>query len=242
MVRRRQASRLSRTSEKQNKKQALIFTVGIITVILILIQFGPILVNVFGNVVYTLRGGDEREKQEVGTQLLQPPSLIGIPNATQSAYVSFTGTAPDKEGRIEIYLNDKLEEEFDLEGKYEFSVRKIFIDKGINIIKSRFIKGDKSSSFSVDYEVSYISDKPILEVTSPLDGATFTKADKNITVVGTTDPDNTVTVNSFRAIVDGTGKFTYQLNLNDGENQLSIEAQNSAGTNTQKSIRVTYNP
>lgn len=74
------------------------------------------------------------------------------------------------------------------------------------------------------------------------EGGTYTKADKNLTVTGTTDPDNSVTVNSFRAIVDTTGKFTYQLQLNDGENQITIEAQNPAGTTTQKQLKVTYQP
>lgn len=241
MLRKRRTSRLTRTSEKQNKRQALFFSIGIITIILVLIQFGPILVNVFGNVVYTLRGGDESEKQEVGTQLLQPPSLVGIPNATQSAFISFSGLAPDKDGRVEIYLNDELEEEIDLTTA-EFSVRKIAIDKGLNQLKVRYIKGNKTSPFSEIYEVSYIADKPELEVSNPSDGATFTKADKNITVTGTTNAENTVTVNSFRAIVDSSGKFTYQLNLNDGDNQLIIEAQNSAGSKTQKNIKVTYTP
>lgn len=238
---RKSRSRLTRTSEKQNKRQALFFSIGIITIILVLIQFGPILVNVFGNVVYTLRGGDESEKQEVGTQLLQPPSLIGIPSATQSAFISFSGVAPDKEGRVEIYLNDELEEEIDLKTA-EFSVRKIAIDKGLNQLKVRYINGNKTSPFSENYEVSYISDKPELEVTNPSDGATFTKADKSITVAGTTNADNIVTVNSFRAIVDSSGKFTYQLNLNDGENMLVVEAQNSAGSKTQKNLKVTYTP
>lgn len=241
MLRKHRTSRLTRTSEKQNKRQALFFSIGIITIILVLIQFGPILVNVFGNVVYTLRGGDESEKQEVGTQLLQPPSLVGIPNATQSAFISFSGLAPDKDGRVEIYLNDELEEEIDLTTA-EFSVRKIAIDKGLNQLKVRYIKGNKTSPFSEIYEVSYIADKPELEVSNPSDGATFTKADKNITVTGTTNAENTVTVNSFRAIVDSSGKFTYQLNLNDGDNQLIIEAQNSAGSKTQKNIKVTYTP
>ena len=240
--RRRVSSRLSRTSEKQNKRQALFFTIGIIAIILVLIQFGPILVNIFGNVVYTLRGGDEREKPITGNQLIQPPSLVGVPTATQSAFITFGGLAPDSNGRVEIYLNDELEEEIDIEDSLDFSVRKIQLEKGSNSIKARFVKGDKASSFSEEYFISYITEKPKLEVDTPTEGANFTKADKNITVSGTTDPDNTVTVNSFRAIVDSAGKFTYQLSLNDGENNLKIEAQNSAGSKTEKSIKVTYTP
>ena len=90
--------------------------------------------------------------------------------------------------------------------------------------------------------MNYQSDKPKLEVSFPVDNATLSRADKTITVTGQTDPDNTVSINSFRAIVENGGKFSYQLTLNDGDNQITIEAQNPAGLTTQKQLKVTYNP
>ncbi len=243
MIRRRiRTSRLSRTSEKQNKRQALLFTIGIVVLLVILIQFGPILINIFGNVVYTLRGGDKSDTQVVGQELLQPPTLIGVAEATQSATISFSGVAPDKGGTVELYVNDELEDEIVIHSKTDFQINSLPLKKGTNTVKARFVKGDKTSSFTQDYVVSYLNDKPKLEVSFPNDGGTYTKADKNITVTGTTDPDNTVSVNSFRAIVDTSGKFSYQLQLNDGENQVTIEAQNPAGAKTQKQLKVTYQP
>jgi len=243
MIRRRlRTSRLTRTSEKQNKRQALLFSIGIVVLIVVLLQFGPILINIFGNAVYTLRGGDKSDVQVVGKELLQPPTLIGIADATQSATISFSGVAPDKKGTVELYVNDNLVDEIVILSKTEFQVKSVRVVKGVNIIKARFVQGDKTSSFTEDYTVNYLSDKPKLDVSFPNDGGTYTKADKNITVTGTTDPDNTVSVNSFRAIVDTTGKFSYQLQLNDGENQILIEAINSAGITTQKQLKVTFQP
>jgi hypothetical protein len=98
MLRRTRTSRLVRTSDRQNKKQALLFTVGIIVLIGVLIQFGPSLINIFGNAVYTLRGGDKQDAQPVGNEVLSAPTLIGVPEATQSSHISFSGTAPGKNG------------------------------------------------------------------------------------------------------------------------------------------------
>lgn len=240
--RRIRSSRLSRTSEKQNKKQAVYFTTGIILLIIILIQFGPLLINVFGNVVYTIRGGDANDKVEVGEKIYQPPILIGIPEATQSSKISFSGIAPESDGIVEIYVNDDLEEEIDLGNKTDFNVEDIRISKGENRIKSRFLKDEDSSAFSDDYVVKYITEEPSLEISSPSDNATFTKADKSIQVSGKTEPENTVQVNSFRAIVDSDGEFSYTLQLNDGENQIVIEARNPAGITSQKQLKVTYSP
>lgn len=208
---------------------------------MILVQFGPILVNVFGNAVYTLRGGDKSDNTPpTGKELLQPPILIGIPDATQSARISFSGSSPDTNGVIELYVNDDLQKELTVTDKNGFSVDSLPLSKGVNTIKARFIKKDKTSSFTQDYQVNYITSQPKLDISFPVDNATYTKADKNITVAGTTDSENTVSVNSFRAIVDVDGKFTYLLQLNDGDNQIIIEAKNPAGATTQKSLKVTY--
>lgn len=123
MRRRQRSSRLTRTSERQNKRQAIIFAVGIVVVIIILIQFGPLIINVFGNAVYSLRGGDSIDSKVTGSALLQAPILNNVPTATQSATVEFSGTAPDKKGGVEIYLNDELDDELDLNNKADFNVR-----------------------------------------------------------------------------------------------------------------------
>lgn len=232
-----------RINETQNKRQALFFSIGIVVLLVVLIQFGPILVNVFGNIVYSLRGGDKSDNaQLVGKELLQPPILFGVPEATQSANISFSGQAADKNGTVELYVNDELEDEIEINNTTQFSVKKLYLKKGTNTLKARFLKGDKTSSFTEEYVVNFIANKPKLELSNPQDGQQFTKADKSITVTGTTDSDNSVTINSFRAIVDSDGNFSYLLQLNDGDNTLKITAQNPAGSTTEKEIKVKYNP
>lgn len=234
-------SRLSRTSVRQNNRQALYFIIGFIVLLFVLVQFGPFFINIFGNIIYSIRG-DKTETQLVGQEILQPPSLYNIPNATQSAYVNFNGNASVDEGTIEVYVNDELEDEIDLNGSSDFEVKRASLKLGENIVKARLVVNRKTSSFSEDYPISYIKDKPDLEVSGPSNGASFTRADRKITVTGKTAPDNSVTVNGFRAIVDSVGNFSYQLELRDGENTIIVVAQNQAGVTNQVELKVTYQP
>ncbi len=241
-MRRKRNTRLARTSERQNKRQAIIFAASTIFVIIVLLQFGPLLINVFGNAVYTLRGGDNSDNSQItGNTLLQPPTLLDIPLATQSAKISFSGVAPSNEGIIEIYLNDELEEEIELDNKSSFNVE-ISVKKGKNSVKARYILDTKTSPFSEDIFITYTTEKPKLDIATPSDGQTFTKADKNINVTGNTDPEAIVTINNFRAIVESDGSFSYLLQLNDGENQIQVVSTNQAGAVEQKNIKVIYQP
>lgn len=242
MIKRRlPSSRLSRTSEKQNRKQTIIFTIGIIIILFVLFQFGPIFINDFGNFVYGLRGDEEGTSQNV-EEFISPPSLREIPEATKESFISFKGSAPESDGIVEIYLNDELVDEIRIGEDLNFDVNDLLLENGQNVIKSRFVKDKRTSSFSPEKNISYIKDKPKLEVSYPGDNATFTKADRSIVIRGKTDPDNTLTVNSFRAIVESDGEFSYQYQLNDGENTLEIEAKNPAGVTEKKTIKVTYQP
>lgn len=239
---RKQSSRLKRTSDKQNKKQAVVFTIAIVVLIIALFEFGPFFINVFGNVIFTLRGEGKSDTVLVGKEVLQPPLLNDVPNATQSARIDINGTLFSKKGVVELYVNEELFKEVEIKNTDSFEVKNIPLKTGLNSLKTRVTLDKQTSAFSKVYQVTYVKDKPKLEVTFPSNNQTFTKADKKITVTGTTDQDNTVSVNSFQAIVNSDGKFSYLLELKDGDNQIIVTAQNSAGLSTQNQLKVTYNP
>lgn len=241
MLRRRTSSRLNRTAEKQNKKQAIIFVVGTVILLFSLIQFGPFLINAFGNLIFSLRGA-ENNSQLTGSALLQPPTLFNIPNATHSASISFTGEAQETNGTVEIYVNNDLSEEIEINDKQEFRVEDLTLSSSSNSIKARFIKDKKTSAFSKEYTVTLLKEKPKLDEVSPSNNSTFTKADRKINVSGKTDPENAVEVNGFRAIVDSDGSFSYLLELKDGENNINVTAKNPAGVTNTQEIKVIFNP
>lgn len=241
-MRRRVSSRLNRTSEKQNKRQAFLFTAGFILLIVALFQFGPFFINVFGNLVFTIRGDGKEDTQLVGQEVLSPPALVDVQEATQSAYMNIAGTTNQKDVTVEVYLNDDLYKEIKVTDEAAFEIKNMILKPGQNTVKARTVKDEKTSAFSKDYLITYIKDKPKLEVSVPANNQTFTKADKTITVTGNTDADNSVTVNGFKAIVESGGKFTYALLLNDGDNAVVVEAVNPAGTVERRELKVTYTP
>jgi len=241
-MRRRVSSRLNRTSEKQNKRQAFLFTAGFILLIVALFQFGPFFINVFGNLVFSIRGDGREDTHLIGQEVLSPPILIDVQEATQSAYMNISGTISQSEAIVEVYLNDELYKEIKVADDNTFEIKNMVLKSGYNSVKARTVKDEKTSAFSKDYSITYIKDKPKLEVSVPSNNQTFTKADKTITVTGNTDADNSVTINGFKAIVESGGKFTYALSLNDGDNTVVIEAINPAGTAERRELKVTYTP
>jgi hypothetical protein len=104
------------------------------------------------------------------------------------------------------------------------------------------VKDGEISGFSESRSISYLKSLPKLEISTPADGASFSKADSEINVSGNTDAENTVRVNDFIAIVDGAGNFSYLLKLSEGDNKIKITATNPAGSNTSKELTVSYSP
>lgn len=238
-----QRSRLSRKMEKQNKKQVTLMLLGIILVLFLFFKFGISALSAVSDFFISLNEKKDNQTNSKSSveNFVQPPFLDAIPVATTSSSLFVSGTTVDKDGLVEVFLNDSKEAEIEIkDGK--------FIDKvdglkeGDNIVKARTkIKDDKMSNFTRDYLVTYTKKGPELDVTFPTEGSTFTKSNQ-INVTGKTNSSNSVTVNGFIAIVDENGNFSYYLKLNDGDNTITVVAQNPAGVTTKKEIKVKYSP
>jgi len=241
MARRIRSSRLTRYAENQSKKQFLLFGIGTIIIIFLLIQFaGPIL-GIFGNIIFGIRG-EENESTENSqlNEILFPPTLNELPDATSSAQIDISGNSNYEEGEIVLYVNGNEVDTANLGDDQKFTFREVDLRNGENIIKAYYTIDKKKSDFSQEYTVRRSSEKPELEINSPSDGSTFKKADKRINVSGKTDANSTVTVNGFRAVVDSKGEFSYLLELNEGDNKISVESTNEAGIKETKEITVKY--
>jgi hypothetical protein len=60
-------------------------------------------------------------------------------------------------------------------------------------------------------------------------------------VEGITDAER-VTVNDRIAVIDGNGKFSLIVSLNEGKNDLVVQATDQAGNKTETTMSVTYTP
>jgi len=241
MARRIRSSRLNRYAENQSKKQFLIFGISTLVIIFLLVQFaGPIL-GLFGNIIFGIRGDEENVSANSETaEVLFPPNLNNLPTATSSAQITVSGTSGYEEGEIILVVNNTEEDTTKLGSDQKFTFRNVDLRKGENEIKVYYSLKDKKSEFSQAYTVVRSSEKPELEISSPSDGSTFKKADKRINVTGKTDENSSVTVNGFRAVVDSEGEYSYFLQLNEGDNKISVEATNEAGVKESKEITVKY--
>lgn len=233
------SSRLSRRIEKQTNRQIIMSIFGIALVILLVLKFGPLFIDRFASFIGQFKSENNNTAIQSKSRL-EPPILNSTFSATDSATIIVSGKSAYEEGEIEIYVNNVLSRRETLDGN-EFEAE-LEVFPGENIIKARYKDNKNESDFSSEFIVSYVKDAPILEISFPQDGETFSKADQEINIVGKTEVENTITVNGFRAIVNTDGSFLYYFRLGEGENTISVEASNPAGKKIKKEIKVTYNP
>ena len=100
------------------------------------------------------------------------------------------------------------------------------------------IRGRDTSNNTNQVTVAFTLDTfaPAVTITSPLDGG-FTR-EKNVTVVGTTEKNATVTVNGTPVNVTAfTGAFNLTVELSEGDNFIEVVATDRAGNQGRKVVR-----
>lgn len=232
-------SRLSRTTAEQTKKQILFFIIAIVVLLFVAFQFGPKLLDTLA--AFTgHKSSNEVVTDEENT--LEAPFIDSIPDATDSGTIKVSGSSTYADAQVELYVNDNLFDTTPLTSDQKFEFTDVKLTEGQNVIRARVKKGDQTGTFSRNYYVTYSKGEPKLDISSPSDNQEFKKGDQTITISGVTDPDNTVTVNGFTAIVDSSGNFTYNLGLSEGDNNLDIIAKSKSGKQTEKKLKVSYHP
>lgn len=232
-------SRLYRNLEKQTKKNLILNLLGIFIVLFLLIKFGiPILAN-FALFLSNTKSNVSTTIQQ-GPNFISAPQLNPLPDATNSAQLKISGIA-QASSTIDLYLNDGIVDKTQADKNGNFSFDEI-LNKGNNkiYVKSRVDKN--ISDYSQIFNVIFKNTNPALTINSPNDGEQFSKDQSPINITGTTDPDTKVTINGFWAIADQNSNFSYQMPLQNGDNQIKIIAVDSAGNKTEKDIKVTYSP
>lgn len=229
-------SRLSKKNEAKNLRTIFLSIIGIILVIYILLKFGlATLVN-----ISLFLSGKNNQNQAIQNQInfISAPILNPLPNATNSAKINVTGKSI-KDITIKLYLNNLSQDQTETDGNGNFTFS-INLEAGDNQIKTLAEKNGKKSDFSNVLSITFKNSKPNLSISSPTDGQTFKKDQNSVNVTGTTDPGTTITVNGFWAIIDESNNFSYILPLQNGDNQIKVVANDQAGNQTEKNIKVNY--
>lgn len=179
---------------------------------------------------------------EKSVSFVSPPVLNPLPAATNSAEVTISGSALQKQ-TVMLYLDGGLAGKMKVDKEANFSFEDVMLNKGTNIITARALdENGKESENSQQITVLLKTDSPQLSIDSPTEGQSFVKDDKTAQVRGKTDAGAKITVNELWAIVDGNGNFSYQLPLQDGENKIKVVAVDDAGNKTEMERKVNYSP
>ena len=224
--------------KRQNytSKQNLTYLVLLVLLIIFFATVGLRFVINASLYIAGFRNNTQQEQTQSDNDILLAPELFNIPDATNSARITVSGTA-HKGDSITTFVNNEEQETFTLdEDDFEAS---LILTKGNNTIfaRSENKEGNRTED-SETYIIYYLSEKPTLTIDSPQDG---TKINNNeILVQGTTSQDTSIKINNLPVVVSGDGKFTYSVRIKEGENIIRVVATDVAGNEEVKEIKVIY--
>lgn len=231
-------SRLSKYSQRKTRKTIFLNILGIIIILYLLFKFG---IGLLINFSLFLSGTkDQGIVNQNSINYIAPPTLNPLPTATNSAQIKISGNSVG-DSAIELFVNNNKTDETKTDDRGEFSFSNT-LKNGNNQIKVRAVIKDKKSDFSNTLNIAYSNSAPNLEINSPKDGEQFKKDQNTVNVTGKTDPGVNITVNGFWAVISDTNNFSYNLALQNGDNQIKIVAIDQAGNKTEKEVKVNYSP
>ncbi len=230
--------RSGRLEETRQKRRLAIAIVGSIAILVFFGLFGLRILVGFSLLVDRIRGNTPASQNT--TELILPPILDPIPNATNSSMLVVSGSA---QANLEIilYVDEKEAEKSNVSGNGTFTLTLDGLTEGTKHISAK-VSDDKGTVSELSNVLTVLVKKkgPTLELTAPEDNSTLNGDDNKITISGKTEEDTSVTVNDRVMVVSGDNTFTYKYPLNDGENKLKIIATDIAGNTTTIERTVTY--
>ena len=234
-------SRLRRYEEKKLKKRFVLAIFGSIAVLAFIIVFGLKLLVGFSLFVEKFKGSGPAAKPT--PTLILPPTLNPLPEATNSAAISISGSGQPGLTLI-LYLNGSEYQKLPVEKDGNFTVENIPVNEGNNLVSAKLSDGkgnlsDLSNVISVNIELT----APSLTVSAPADGTTVNGDQNQVKVTGLVKDDSvSVTINGRLAVVSSDGSFSYDLLLNKGNNVVEVKATDAAGNVTTVTRHVSYQP
>ncbi len=231
-------SRLVRMEEKRNIRKVIMFSIGIILVIIGMVTLGiPAIVKM----VYVI--GERKAGSGSGNDLIPPaPPTINLQwSATNSAVQKISGFA-EPQSQVILTLNGKTVGSIKVGTDGGFSFDNVALTSGKNSLLAIAVDqaGNKSQP-SAEADMTYSNQQPKLNVNSPTDRQTFS-GDSGIDINGSVDPGDSLTINDRVVIVGDDGSFDLKWNLSAGDNTLVFVATDDAGNQTRKELVATFNP
>lgn len=214
---------------------------NIILGIIILFVLLKVLPELVGGLSFLNKFKPSAKSDTVSDTTTLAPPVLNIPfESTNSANLRISGYATPKT-TVKIYIDDELKSTSQTLDDGTFQTNSLALNLGTNNIYGKVSDEKNHQSLpSKTIKLTYNSDKPKLDLNGPADNTQIKGGDKKVTVSGSTDPDDSISVNGTTVIVNSDGSFSTTVNLNDGDNNLTVTATNSFGNITTVSRKVNY--
>lgn len=207
-----------------------------------LIFFGVPILSRFASFVADLRSSSAPVLLEDKTPPAPPVFEGPFPLNTDQKELKITGRA-EAGSSVKVFHNSGqiFESIIDETSKFTFTLK---LQQGANIIWGTSTDKSGNTSWESPKTTIYSDNQPPpLEITSPKDGENFFGPEgKTIIVGGSTETGAKVLVSDRLAIVGNEGKFSINLILAEGENNILVVATDEAQNKTEKNLKVTYTP
>lgn len=229
-------SRLQQVETQKSIKSSVIYGGLTIVIIIISLVFGIPLFSKFIN-LFSKPSAQTSSQNEI----LVPPTISTLPQYTNKSTLQVTGTAKPNTNVKIFFANSSDETTSDDSGSFSFNIG---LTKGANTVYAKTESQDGNlSESSNSFIVNYSTQDPSLTIYNPQNNQTFYgDSQKTLSIQGLTDAGNTVTINDRVAIVDGSGKFNLNFDLQNGDNDLKIISLDQAGNKKEIDLKVTFNP
>jgi bacillopeptidase F len=229
---------MGRYKIKGEKKQSRIFLLLSIVFLIVMVKWGaPAFIN--------FMAGDSKGRTDIAEEDIVPPQkpvISALPEAINTSEVTVSGytealASLDLVVDGEMVLSGKADDQGSFELKYSLS-------KGEHQISVKAKDEAENESESDISKIIFDPDSLEITINDPKDGSEIIGVNnKNIKIQGkVSKPDSTVKVGGSFALVDSEGNFSQTISLNEGENEIRIEAEDRAGNKVEKSMRLKYYP
>ncbi len=231
--------RSTRFEERKARTRLILAAAGTLALVIFLVLFGLKILVGFSLLVDKLRGNSPAPASQTQS-FLSPPVLDPLPEATNSAQIKVSGHGQAGLTAI-VYLNGAETKKLTIDQDGSFKTTVTVPGEGDLAVSAKVLDGKgNTSDLSEVMHIMINSKAPIMEVTSPQDGAAISGDDNKILVTGKVGDDIQVTVNDRLVVVQNNGSFSYKYPLPEGDTILKIVATDSAGNQTKIERKVTY--
>jgi len=232
----RVSSRLAQAEKKKVVRQTIF-----LSIVAVILLFGFIFVILPGVIRFALNLSDTGiSLEQKDTFPPQVPIISAPAAATSQASLTIEGFA-EADSQVIFVINGQEAEQVAVGSDGSFS-QEVSLSEGENRIKAYSVDQEENeSATSTTYTVIFDNTVPEISLTTPENGQEFvSKSNQSISVEGTTEPDARVFVNGRRYLADSEGLFKATVRLSEGDNTITLKAEDAAGQTAELEISVRF--